>query len=134
MAKITVLGIDYGRSHIGIAIAEDTLAAPFATVINDNSAINRIKNICEENDIKKLVMGLSEGVMKEETIKFSQELAISTHLPILYQDETLSSKDAIKALIHRSKHSRKTLQHQAAAAVILQSWIDSQLDSGMWAL
>lgn len=127
-----ILGIDYGRKKIGLATATSILAEPYQVVRYETigEAIKKIRQVIEKEEIKKIVIGISEGQMGEETKKFSQSLSLRLRLKILVEtfDETLTSFDAqkmaIEAGIKRSK--RKNLEDAYAATLMLQSYIDSK--------
>ncbi|MDO8488068.1 MAG: RuvX/YqgF family protein [bacterium] len=111
------LGLDYGESHVGVALAEGNLAEPLDT-ISRKSALQLIKQLVVKHQIEELVVG-------ECPDQFLNDLA-GLGLPVHTVDETLSSQDAIQMLLHTTKIRRKNLQHAAAATVILQNWLDFQ--------
>ncbi len=124
-----ILGIDYGRSKVGLALADGPLAEPLKVIRykDGDLLINEIKKIIEKEEIEKVVVGVSEGEMGEESKNFA--LAIS-HLPLAISvetfDETLTSHDAqtlsIEAGIGRKK--RKEMEDAYAAAIMLQNYLN----------
>jgi putative Holliday junction resolvase len=124
-----ILGIDYGRKKIGLAISESSLAEPLKVLIyRDIEILNEeIKKIAQEFRIEKIVVGVSEGKMAEETKEFGKKLEKSLKIPAVFQDETLTTSEAqslsIKAGIKRKK--RKKLEDAYSATLILQSYLDS---------
>ena len=122
-----LLGIDYGRSWIGIAVAESGLAEPLVVVENSKS-LSRIDNFIDRYQIEAIVVGVSEGKMADETKIFAREIEMKFGLPVYFHDETLSSQDTreliAKAGIKRNKRENK-IDHYVAA-MILQDYIDSQ--------
>lgn len=122
------LGLDYGRKKIGLAISEGILAEPYKVVrfVNKGKAVKDIKLISEKEGINQIVLGISEGRMAEETKEFGKKLEKIIGTPVVYQDETLSTREAqslsIKAGIKRKK--RKSLEDAFSAALILQSYLD----------
>jgi len=124
-----ILGIDYGLKKIGLAISEGELAEPLGVINairNTQYAIRKIKAICDKDGIEKIVVGISEGKMAEKQRKFGRELAKITSLSVEFQDETLTSQDAIAKMIQAGKRRkfRRQFQDAVAAAIILQSWLD----------
>ena len=123
-----VLGIDYGKKKIGLAYATTTLAEVYGVIRYKkvDEAIKKIKRVIEKEKVDKIVIGISEGKMAKETKRFGRKLEKETHLPVVFQDETLSTKEAqalsIEAGIRRKK--RKQLEDAYAAAVILQDYLD----------
>jgi len=112
-----ILGIDYGRAKIGLAIGEGFLAEPWK-VVN----LRKLKEILKKGEFDKIVVGVSEGAMGEESKKFAKEIGAETF------DETLSSKDAqrisLEAGVPRKK--RRELEDAFSATIMLQSFIDSK--------
>lgn len=119
-----ILGIDYGRSKIGLCIADGPLAEPFKVIrySNRQSLIEEIKKIIEKENIEKVVVGVSEGKMAEESRSFAEEFKAETF------DETLTSQDAqslsIQAGINRKK--RHEMEDAFAATIMLQNYLDNQ--------
>jgi putative transcription antitermination factor YqgF len=118
------LGIDYGRSKIGLAIADGPLADPWK-VIRVNSfeeAVKKAKEAVAEISAEKVVVGLSEGGMGEESKKFAESLGAVTF------DETLSTQDAqrMSREARVSQKKRREMEDAYAAAVMLQNYLDSR--------
>lgn len=127
--NMKILGIDYGRKKIGLAIADGSLSEPLRVIRYSDTRIlsEKLKKIIKENKIEKIVVGISEGEMGEESKRFA--LAIS-HQPLAIVetfDETLSTHSAQElskeAKISRKK--RKNLEDAYAASVMLQSYLDT---------
>lgn len=111
-----ILGIDYGRSKIGLAIADEGFAEPWK-VVNPIE----LKKILEKLKFDKIVVGVSEGEMGEESSRFAKSIGAETF------DETLSTQDA-QRLSREAGISRKKLRGMEdayAASIMLQNYIDS---------
>jgi RNase H-fold protein (predicted Holliday junction resolvase) len=113
---MTCLGLDYGTSHIGIAFSVGPLAEPLTT-LPAKSALSSIKDLVVKHKVTTIIIGDADK-------KFLTDLA-SLGLPVIQVDETLSTKDARGALLHTTKIRRRKKEHSVAAAIILQSWLDS---------
>lgn len=117
-----ILGIDYGRSKVGLALAEGPLAEPWKVIRNSNKdlLIHDIKKIIETEKIEKVVVGVSEGEMAEESKEFAKNFDADTF------DETLTSQDAQtlsrQAGINRKK--RHEMEDAYAACIMLQNYVD----------
>jgi len=89
-------------------------------------AIKKLRNVVEKESINKIVVGVSEGKMAEETKAFAKRLKKELKLPVTLQDETLSTKLAqslsINAGIKRKK--RKEFEDAYSAAIILQDYLN----------
>lgn len=118
-----LLGIDFGEKNIGLAIAEGPLAAPLGTV----KRMVTIQKICQQQGIEKIVIGLSEGLMGQKTQRFGASLSQLTGLPVVYQDETLTSVEAEIMMIKSAKPRRKrrTQRDAFSACLILQNYLDT---------
>ena len=123
-----ILGIDYGKKKIGLAVATSKIAEPFMVlrVESFQEGVKKVTGIIEDERIEKIVIGISEGKMAEETRAFGKRVEEQANIPIVYQDETLSTQQAqelsIEAGIGRKK--RKSLEDAYSAAIILQSYLD----------
>ncbi len=133
MAKL--LGIDYGDTRIGIAVAEIEIgiAHPHSVIESDDKAVGEIANIIREENIKTLIIGLpknmngTEGNQAAATRLFAEKLSASGGIEIVFQDERLSSKQAEDILIKldKSRDARKAEADAHQAAIILQTYLDS---------
>lgn len=121
-----ILGIDYGLRKIGLAISEDNLVEPLLVVSNQLSIFGKIARICQKYSVKKIIVGLPESGIIDKIKHFAGELAKITGLPVVFQDEVLTSKEAIAKMIEagRKRKFRRQKEDAVAAAIILQSWID----------
>ncbi len=123
-----ILGVDYGRSKIGLAIADGPLADPMSVIrYKDIKTLEeKLMKIIDDNNIEKIVVGISEGEMGKESIKFSLSLGKILVIPVETFDETLSTQDAQirsrEAGIGRKK--RHEMEDAYAATVILQNFLD----------
>ena len=124
------LGIDFGLKHIGLAVNFGFLAEPLSQFSYQtiSQALEKIDKICSREAIEQLVVGISENKMAEITKEFGETLSKTIKLPVIFQDETLTSKEAENNLIDSgiSRKKRAAKGHQAAAALILQDFLDYQ--------
>jgi putative Holliday junction resolvase len=126
-----LLGIDYGRRKIGLALGDtDTKFAEPLIVIrfeSEDELLKKVGRVIQEEQVKEIVMGVSEGMMAQETKEFGKTLAAKLGTPIIYQDETLTTHEAqslsIKAGINRKK--RKLMEDAYSATLILQAYLDN---------
>lgn len=114
-----ILGIDYGRAYIGLAISEGSLAEPKETLRIKvvGSEIGDIEKRAKDWNVEKVIIGVSEGKMAVETKKWGKKLSEMLQLPVEFVDETLSSIEA-------GESKDKSKDHSKAAAVILQRYLD----------
>jgi RNase H-fold protein (predicted Holliday junction resolvase) len=110
-----ILGIDYGRSKIGLAVAESSLAEPWKVV-----APGEIENILKSEKFDKVVVGISEGEMGAESKKFAESIGAETF------DETLTSQDAQRMSREAGipVKKRHEMEDAYAASIMLQNFLD----------
>lgn len=123
-----ILGIDYGRKKIGLALADGLLAEPLKVIkfqLIDKKAIIEIAKVVEVEHVDKVVVGVSEGRIGRESKSFSRSLSQNLRIPVETFDETLTTYDAqkfsLEAGIKRGK--RKALEDAYAATVMLQNYL-----------
>ena len=135
-----VLGIDVGRRRIGLAISDPsrTLARPLATLTVDGGdgvelVAGHIRRLAAEDDgLETIVVGVParlDGSPTDETTRvraFMEALGARTAIPIVGEDERLTSREAESrlAVSERDWRKRKVKLDAAAAAVILQDYLD----------
>ncbi len=123
-----ILGIDYGKRKIGIALGDERLVEGLTVVRyeDEKKALEKIIKIIKKEKINEIVVGISEGQIGEESRKFGEKLGKKVNLPVHFQDETLTTQDAqalaIIAGIKRKK--RRALEDAYSAALILQNYLD----------
>lgn len=135
MARI--LGIDYGRRRVGLAVCDETeeFAFPHAVleIHNSGEALKQVAACCHREGIARIVVGLpvnmdgSEGPMAVEVRQFTTALARQTGLPVELWDERLTTYRAEQFLIEAdlSRQKRKSIRDKVAAQQILQGYLDA---------
>ena len=137
-AKPRVIGLDVGDARIGIAISDPLriTAAGLETIQRKNMQIDvaAIADLAKRHGAVEIVIGLpvnmdgSEGGQAQKVQSFGRKLARASGLPIIYEDEWLSTVSAIRSLSIqgvKTGHNRDLVDRQAAA-IILQRYLDSQ--------
>ena len=138
------LGIDYGRRRIGLALSDPsgTLARPWKTIArqgNPSQVAALITALVTElrsdgDGLEGVVVGFPRALSGEATESTADVTTLVTamrariSIPIVLQDERLSSHEAESRLARRHKNwrDRKALLDAAAAAVILQDFLDGR--------
>ena len=143
MKRGRALGIDVGERRVGLAISDvtQTLASPFATLMVDSTddAVRQVASKIdllsgEDDELVTIIVGLPtklDGSPTTQTARveaFIETLATRTSLPIVKVDERLTSREAESRLAARERdwRRRKSKLDAAAAAVILQDYLDQQ--------
>lgn len=117
------LGIDYGRSKIGLAMSDGRLSEPYQVIRykDREKMIAHINRIIEKQKIEKVIVGISEGEMGEESKKFAIIFKADTF------DETLSSHDAQQKSVQSGmgRKKRREMEDAFAASIMLQNYLDT---------
>jgi putative Holliday junction resolvase len=123
-----MLGIDFGEKRIGVALGVGSLAVPLTIVEHTNRVadLDAIAAIALREAVTAIVLGIplapdgGDGEQARLTRTFGRQLVERIAVPVVYQDERLSTFDA-KPIARRGKHS-----DDLAAAAILQRYLDAQ--------
>ena len=131
-----ILGLDFGEKRIGVAVSDPLgITAQGIEVISGtdlSSAIERIKEICNQYEVERIVVGLplrldgSRGPAVVGVERFRDLLHDSTELPVVMVDERFSSKAAEKVLLvaDLSRGKRKGIRDKLAAVLILDTYLN----------
>jgi putative holliday junction resolvase len=137
-----IMAVDPGEKRIGVAISDETgTLARGLSVINHVSLKQdclEIVKIAQTNDIIKIIVGSPMGENNDErpqtrhAQKVAESLAESSRLPVELWDESDSTKQARAFRLEAGVKRERRGGHldEVAAAVILQSWLDSHLEDG----
>ena len=102
------LGIDFGSKRVGLALSDrlNLIASPYKTLnyISEKELIAQLKSIVYENNIEIFVLGLPINMKGEDTIQTKKvrnfkKLLSGLGLPVIYEDERLSSISAKNSLV-----------------------------------
>ena len=132
------LGLDLGSKTLGIAISDmtNTIASLYKTIYfkedDYNSAICELKEIVLDNNITTVVLGLPKnmnntiGTRAEITLEFKNRIEKELNIPVIMEDERLTSVISNNLLISSdiSRRKRKKKVDGMAAVLILQSYLD----------
>jgi len=130
---MSILAIDYGEKRIGLAIGEiGGLAQTLKVLSNSEKVVNKLGEICKEENIKKILIGLpldskgKIGFAAKGVQAFTGKLSREVQLPIEFVDESLTSREALSHTIRAGKKrkDRKNLD-SISAAIILQEYLDN---------
>ena len=92
------LGIDYGLSHLGLALAESNLATPLPSLSNNESLFSNLGVIIAKQGITTIVCGIPEGKLVPTIQKFAHDLQGKTGVKVVLHPETLSTQEAKQKL------------------------------------
>ena len=131
-----LLGFDLGEKTIGLALSDTlrSIATPMETLARgkfSNDAA-KIEKIIAEQNVGGLIVGLplnmdgSDGPSAQSARAFARNLAARSTVPIVFQDERLSTAAVTRTLIDAdaSRRRRAEVVDKMAAAYILQGALD----------
>lgn len=127
----TILCLDVGTAHTGLAIShEGILAEPLATIYESKKEklLEKLLPFISDHHPDTIVIGTpSHGPLVEYTTDIKKELEKVFAGEIVLFSEDLSSRSARSLLKETGKTlmRRKQSEHQTAAAIILEDFLDS---------
>jgi len=130
---MVILALDIGQKKIGIAITSSgIIAQELTTIENNQKAIVFLADLVRQRKIGKIVVGLP--VLKSGTIStqakfvkgFMAELEDHIKLPVEYEDEYLTTKEAERILRETglTQEQIKTRVDQMSAKIILEQYLN----------
>jgi putative Holliday junction resolvase len=132
------LGIDLGSVRVGIAISDELglMAHPRPHLSGGSwpSLLEALAQLARDENVDHFVLGLprnldgSEGRAAREARRFAAALRKHTGIDVTLCDEWLTTREArarLQASGRNDKQSRSRVD-SAAAAVLLQSWLDAR--------
>ncbi len=132
MQHNSILALDVGAKRVGVAVASiiAQLPRPLITLDNDDGFMTSLQNIIEVEDVGAMIVGYPRDMkgdstqqtreVEEFTAKLRQEFA----MPIIYQDEALTSKHAEAELDAKGKNYVRGDIDSLAATYILQDFLN----------
>lgn len=139
-----LVGVDVGSRRIGLAQSDSTatLASPWQTIVCEGTsaeAASRVADAIEvlasdADPVVRVVVGLpkrldgSANAQTARILEFVDALRARLAIPVDFQDERLTSREAESrlALTERDWRKRKKRLDAVAAAIILQEYLDER--------
>ena len=133
-----ILAIDHGSKRIGIAVSDELklIAQPLEYIPAEPFAefLQRLKDLVRDKQVELILVGMprnmdgSYGPAALKVQAFVAALKGALTIPIETQDERLTSAQANRVLIQGGvrRAKRKEKVDQMAAAILLQSYLDSR--------
>ena len=132
-----ILALDFGTKRIGVAVSDELkmIAQPleFIPATPFTAFLARLKEIIQDKEAELILVGLprnmdgSYGPAALKVQEFVGALRETVAIPIQTWDERLTSAQAQRFLIQGDvrRKERKNKVDKVAAAVLLQSYLDS---------
>ena len=136
MEEKRVIGIDFGKKRIGLALSDPllTFAYAYKTLTNDKNLWKNMSVIITDMNVFRVILGLPTNEKNMELIKdvslFKNQLEKRFKLEVITWNEEYTSVIAqeriIESVASKKKRRDKGLVDRNSAAVILQEYLDSQ--------
>lgn len=133
-----VLGIDLGSKRISVAVSDrsGTIATPLTVVHRSKSVAadhRAIADLVREEEAVAVVVGLplnmdgTEGSAARSARNEAERMATVVGVPVHVHDERRTTVEADRVLMEQKMNAqaRRRVVDKVAAAVMLQSWLDS---------
>lgn len=145
-----ILGVDFGKAKIGLAIAdsETRIAFGYGVLKNDKKILEKLAEIVKKEGINKIILGNTEssppakegirgvvfsaqqkplrlsGTSPWQGRRFGELLKEKFNIPVEFQSEIFSTQQAERNLKEKGAKRIKRFDDQEAARIILQSWLE----------
>ncbi|MGX7024542.1 Holliday junction resolvase RuvX [Vagococcus hydrophili] len=136
------MGLDVGSKTVGVAVSDPLgWTAQGIEIIRIDEAngvfgIERVAELVKEYSVTQFVVGLPKnmnntiGPRAEASMAYGELLTAEFNLPIIYQDERLTTVQAERMLVEQanaSRAKRKKVIDKVAAVMILQNYLDAKM-------
>ena len=131
------LGLDLGSRTLGVAVSDKTglIASNYKTIRHQEEydrLLYEVRDLVNELEVDTVVLGFPKnmnntiGPKGELSLDFKSKLEEILEIPVVLQDERLSTKSALDTLIkgNVSRKDRKKVVDSVAATIILQTYLD----------
>ena len=123
---MSLIGLDLGEKRVGVAISRSgIIAEPLTTLNFDDNFLGELKNICREEEAKKIIIGLpkslsgKENAQEQKIKKIAKDIEEKMGTSVELIDESFTSK------IAQDRLGRNKVDEEAAT-IILESYINSK--------
>ena len=136
---VRALGVDPGSKRIGLAVSDlsGTIASPLMVLQRSKSRqhdLHELAKIARDEEADVIVIGLplnmdgSQGKAAKAAIAEGRRLATLVDVPIEMHDERLTTVTAERSMLDAGLNAieRRKVVDKVAAAIMLQSWLDSR--------
>jgi putative Holliday junction resolvase len=135
-----VLGVDLGAVRVGVAVSDSgqLVASPLVTLSRAGGLTSVLARLVGEEEAVGIVLGLplsldgSVGPAARSVLREAAALREEATVPVVTHDERFTTVTAARSLHQAGRRGRaaRRVVDQAAAAVMLQSWLDGRHRGG----
>ena len=134
------MGLDFGSRTCGVALSDELFVTshPLEIIRRDRAnklrkTLSRIEELCGQNDVKLIVLGLplnmddSAGFRAEDTLAFREDVERRTGLPVVMSDERLTTVEAYEIMdkMEIRREDRDRYVDMIAASIILREYMEN---------
>lgn len=134
------MGLDVGSKTVGVAVSDPfgwtAQGVEIIRIDEEKEAFgfDRLADLVKEYEVTTFVVGLpknmnnSIGPRAEASMSYGEKIGKLFNLPVVYQDERLTTVQAERMLVEQantSRAKRKKVIDKVAAVMILQNYLDS---------
>ncbi len=133
-----VLAIDMGSKRVGLAVSDElrltVRTLPALPRTPWKRLLSSLNELCVQFDVQSIVLGLplrldgTEGDAAREVRRVAHNLQLTLKIPLFFQDERLTSKDAESSLRERGFREGEISDRvdSEAASIILNDFLEVQ--------
>lgn len=128
-----IMALDAGDKRIGVAVSDPLRITAQGLKVLENSpeVFKEIASLCREYDVGKIVVGLPKnmnntlGPRADWALKFAESISATTGLPVVMEDERLTTAAANRVMLDAdlSRRKRRKVVDKMAAVLILQNYL-----------
>ncbi|HEY9152683.1 MAG TPA: Holliday junction resolvase RuvX [Anaerolineales bacterium] len=136
-----ILAVDHGEKRIGLAVSDltGTIANPLKVIDHVSRVIDaaQVAEIAAQNQVELILIGQSfdedgkPNLAGRRAARFADVLKTQTQIPIMMWDESFSTQTARAVRIEMGVSRKRRAGHldELAATIILQSYLDAQIEN-----
>lgn len=127
-----ILGLDWGKKKIGLAIVHEDMpiASAICAIANDKLVVQKLAKTIDEYGVELIVVGRSVHVSQNDNVThinaFGEKCRSQLHIPVEYATEIFSTREAQNNLKSMDKKGLNAFDDSEAARIILQSYMDAR--------
>lgn len=133
-----IMALDVGEVTLGVAMSDELgiTAQPITTLDRRGLKhdLRAISDLVSKHEVSTIVIGLplrlsgAVGTSATAALEFAERVRTRVNLPVITWDERYSTMQAERVLLEGdvSRRKRRSVINQVAAAIILQSYLDSR--------
>lgn len=133
-----ILGVDPGTRRVGLAISDPSgmIAQPLETLAaeDEHQLVSALRRLIAQYEVDEIVVGLAKslngelGPAAQRGLHLAALLRTSVACPVHMLDERLTTAQAERSLLEAGlrRSRRRQTRDQAAAALLLQAYLDGQ--------